>query len=128
MKMLIILAVLASGLSVAPVERADPSFTDKESILAVSRYDQAPALKTKLLEEELTLAPVIEVLTTYRKVSREQYLVYAHQTGACGTVTLKGGATYLWEIEPGYAATVTGHRGVTTYLLHPRLKIEPAHE
>lgn len=128
MKPLIILTVLACGLATAAVEPADPSFTDEASILSVSRQDQTEAVKSGSLKKELTLPQVIEVLTSYRKVDRDQYLLYAHQIGAFGTVTLKGGTTYLWEIEPNYAATVTAHRGKTVYLLHPRLKAEPARD
>ncbi|HEV2296782.1 MAG TPA: hypothetical protein VGR35_23270 [Tepidisphaeraceae bacterium] len=126
MKTSIIVTVLACTLAIAAVDRADPSFTDEASILSVSREDQTEAVKTGLLKKELTLPQVIEVLTSYRKVNRDQYLVYAHQIGARGA--LKGGTTYLWEIEPDDAARVTAHRGETVYLLHPRLKTEPARD
>ena len=62
--------------------RIDPSFTDEASILAVSRQDQTDALRTRLLKKELMLPEIINVLTNYRKVSREQYSVYDHQGGA----------------------------------------------
>ncbi|HEV2296247.1 MAG TPA: hypothetical protein VGR35_20550 [Tepidisphaeraceae bacterium] len=126
MKMSIIVTILACTLAIAAVDRAEPSFTDEASILSVSHEDQTEAVKTGLLKKEVTLPQVIEVLTSYRKVNRDQYLIYAHQSGARGAVTLKGGTSYLWEIEPDYAATVTAHRGETVYLLHPRLKTEPA--
>jgi hypothetical protein len=67
-------------------------------------------------------------LTTYRKVSRDQYMVYAHQPGVRGTVTLKGDVAYRWQIEPDYSATVTDERGATMYFLHPRLKIHPTRD
>ena len=129
MQMLALLPFVVCTLGTTAVERGQPSFTDEASILSVSREDQTEALKTGLLKAEVTLPQVIEVLTTYRKVTREQYRLAAHQiAGARGTVTLKGGVTYLWEVEPNYAATVKGHHGETVYLLHPRLKIEPARD
>jgi hypothetical protein len=123
-----IAAILFAGLLLCcPAARAGEPFTDELSILAVSREDQTNALKTKLLKKEVSLTEVITVLTTFHKVTREQYLVYDHQlTGARGSVTLKGGKNYTWAIEPGYAATVKGAQGDTTYLLHPKLKVEPA--
>lgn len=104
-----------------------PSFTDEASIMSVLREDQAEALKAQVLKKELTLPQVINVLTSYRKVTRDQYLVYAHRgLGARGSVTLKDGTIYVWEIEPDYAATVTAVPDETVYLLHPRLETESA--
>jgi hypothetical protein len=56
-------------------------------------------------------------------VTREQYLEYDHRSGAYGSVALKDGVTYLWDIELGYAGTVRAPWGGTIYLLHPSLKI-----
>jgi hypothetical protein len=118
--------VVTSVLGAGFAGRAGEPFTDEASILAVSREDQANALKTKRLHKELTLPAAITVLTTYKTVSRDQYLTYAHQSGAYGKVTLKGGKEYSWEIELDYAATVKGAQDEMIYLLHPKLDVQPA--
>lgn len=101
-----------------------PVFTTEGQILAVSRQDQSNAIKTKMAKREVLLSEVIKVLTTYRKVTKHQYMVYAHQIGVFGTVTLAEGTSYAWAIEPGYAATVKTAGGEETYLLSPELKTE----
>jgi len=126
MKVLFAAGVVTSVLGAGFACRAGEPFTDEASILAASRDDQANDLKTKRLKKELTLPAAITVLITYKTVSRDQYLTYAHQSGASGKVTLKGGKEYSWDIEPDYAAKVKGANGETTYLLHPKLKIQPA--
>jgi hypothetical protein len=115
--------VVASLLGSDSACRAGEPFTNEASILAISREDQANDLKTKRLKKELTLPAAITVLTTYRTVSRDQYLTYAHQAGAYGKVTLKGGKDFSWEIEPDYAAKVKGAGGETIYLLHRSLDV-----
>lgn len=122
MKTIFILWISIIALSVASTAGADGRFTDEASILAVTRQDQTPLLKIRMLKEELTLPQVLVVVTTYSKVDRDQYMVYAHQPGPQGTVTLKGDVTHRWEIEPNYAAKVTDRDGNIAYLLHPRLK------
>jgi hypothetical protein len=102
-------------------------FTNESAILAVTRDDQTESLKTKLLRKEVTATDAVNALTTYRVVTRDQYLEYAHQLGATGSVTITGRGTYLWDIEPGYAAVVTPPRGGgPVYLLHPDLKVPAA--
>jgi hypothetical protein len=113
--------VFASSLAYCPALLAGEPFTQESAVLAVSREDQTNALKARLLKEEVPLSQALAVLTTFKKVTQEQYLIYDHQVGARGTVTLKDGKTYTWAIEPGYAATVTDAGGATTYLLPPRL-------
>jgi hypothetical protein len=121
------IAVFACLFACCPALRASEPFAQESGILAVTREDQTNALKTRQLKKEVSLSEAIAVLTSFDKVTRDQYLTYAHQpTGARGTVTLKDGNTYTWEIEPGYAATVTDAKGGTTYLLHPRLTAKPA--
>ena len=115
------------GLLAAPAGPAGGRFTDESAILAVGRDDQTEALKTKRLKKEVTVTDAVKVLTTYRAVTREQYLEYAHQpTGATGSVRVKGRGMCLWEIEPGYAAVVTLPHGRRVYLLHPGLKVPMA--
>jgi hypothetical protein len=110
-----------------PESWAGEPFVDESAILAVSREDQANALKTRLLKKEVCLPEVLTVLTTFPRVSREQYLTYHHQiAGARGTLTLKDGKTCAWEIEPGYAAQVKDDKGTVTYLLHPSLPARQA--
>jgi hypothetical protein len=113
----VVTSVLGAGFAC----RAGEPFTDEASILAIAREDQANDLKTRRLKKEFTLPAAITVLTTYKMVSRDQYLTYAHQAGASGMVTLKGGKEYSWDIEPDYAATVKGADGNVIYLLHPKL-------
>ena len=96
-------------------------FTENCSIMAISREDQTNALAIHLLKNELTLSDALVVLTTYRRVTSEEYMLLAHQPGARGTVTLAGGASYRWEIEPGYAAELTMSEQPTVYLLRPGL-------
>lgn len=98
---------------------AAESFTDDASIMAISREDQANALATHLLKKELTLPEAIVVLTTFQRVSRDQYILYSHQPGARGSVTLKDGNAFAWEIEPGYAARLKGQGTIVIYLLRP---------
>src|SRR5262245_6005937 len=112
-------------LAVAPPPRAGAPFTDEAAILAVARDDQTEALKTKRLKKEVTITDAVTVLTTYRAVTRDQYLEYAHRFGATGSVTVKGVGVGRWAIEPGYAAVVTLPRGGRVYLLHPELKVPP---
>lgn len=120
-----LVAFAQSGLMNDVPRRPNQGFTDESQILGVSRESQADALKTRRIKKELTLSEVLVVLTTYRTVSREQYLIYDHVGGVQGTVTLTGGQVYLWVIEPGYAATVVDHQGHTTYLLRPDLEVRP---
>jgi hypothetical protein len=68
----------------------------------------------------LMISQVVQVLVTYQKVSMDQYLVFAHEPGSSGSVRLESG-TFLWQIEPDYAAVIVDHRGQRTFLLHPRL-------
>jgi hypothetical protein len=126
MRVLFAAGVVTSVLGTGFACRAGEPFTDEASILAVSRDDQANDLKTRRLKKEFALPAAITVLTTYQKVSRDQYLTYAHRSGATGKVTLKGGKEYSWDIEPGYAARVKGARGEIIYLLHPKLDAQPA--
>lgn len=107
--------------SLSTVSKAE-KFTDELAILGVSRMDQSAALESKLIEEEVGLCEVILVLTTYEMVSRQEYMVLAHQIGITGTVVLKGGETFLWSIEPGYAGTVTDSKGELVYLVHPKIR------
>jgi hypothetical protein len=100
-------------------------FTTERQILAVAREDQTKALKRKVVKREVLISEVIAVITTYRKVKELQYMVYHHQIGVNGTVSLTDGKTYKWSIEPGYAATVTAPNGDKVYLLHPDAKTEP---
>jgi hypothetical protein len=116
-------AVIATMLGAGSACRAGEPFTDEASILAISRIDQANDLKTRRLKKEFSLPAAITVLTTYRTVSRDQYLTYAHQSGAHGKVTLKGDKEYTWNIEPDYAAKVKGAGGEIIYLLHPKLDV-----
>ncbi|MEI6150725.1 MAG: hypothetical protein WCS01_16635 [bacterium] len=51
-----------------------PVFTTEDQILAVSRQEQNNAIKTKMVKREVLLTEVIKVLTTYRKVTKHQYL------------------------------------------------------
>jgi hypothetical protein len=126
MKLLFAAGVVASVLGAGFACRAGEPFTDEASILAVSRDDQANDLKSKRLKKEFTLSAAITVLTTYKTVSKEQYLTYAHQSGASGKVVLRGGKEYSWDIEPDYAAQVKGAHGEIVYLLHPKLDAQPA--
>jgi hypothetical protein len=128
MRMTVLFAagVVASFLGAGFACRAGEPFTDEASILVISREDQANDLKTKRLKKEFTLPAAIAALTTYQKVTRDQYLTYAHQRGAFGKVTLKGGKDYSWDIEPDYAAIVKGAHGEIIYLLHPKLDAQPA--
>ena len=106
---------------------AEKPFTEEPAILAVERDDQTQALKTKLLKKEIVVTEVVKVLTTYRAVTRDQYLSCDHQiAGACGSVKLKDRGTCLWRIEPDYAAVVTLPGGVEIYLLRPDLKVPAA--
>jgi hypothetical protein len=115
----------AVWLAWCPESRTGEPFTREPAILAVSREDQTNALKTRLLKKEVFLPEVITALTTFNKVTRDQYLLYDHQlAGAQGTVTLKDGKTYKWKLEPGYAAEVTSPGGDKTYLLDPRLPVK----
>ena len=118
--------LVTTVLGFGPACRAGEPFTDEASILAISRDDQANDLKTRRLKAEVTLPAAIAALTTYRTVTREEYLTYAHRSGALGKVTLKGGKEYSWDIEPGYAATVRGAGGEIIYLVHPKLDAQPA--
>jgi hypothetical protein len=126
MKAKLAAVVVASWLACCPGLRAGEPFTQESAILALTREDQTKALKTRMLKKEVTVSEVIAVLTSFNKVTREQYLTCDHQaSGVRGTVTLKDGKTYTWEIEPGYAATVTDRKGEKTYLLHPNLTVKP---
>lgn len=123
MKMFVALTCLANLF--AALSRADEPFQNERNILAIHREDQTQALQTEMLKKEVTLTEAIQVLTTYWTVTAEQYLGYSHQVGADGSVTLQGGVTCLWKIEPGYAAVVTSPSGRPIYLLHPDLKVSP---
>lgn len=98
---------------------AAEQFVDDASIVAISREDQTSALKARLLKKEFTLSEAISVLTTYKKVTRDQYIVYVHQPGARGLVTIRDGTVFAWEIEPTYAATLKSPATGTIYLLRP---------
>ena len=98
----------------------DP-FTDDSAIVAISREDHGDALANRRLPREITLAEALRVLTTYAKVTREEYMRLAHQPGWRGAVTLKDGATFEWTIERDYAAVVTDSRRNSTYLVRPDL-------
>jgi len=50
-------------------------------------------------------------MTSRTRYSQDQYMIYAHQTGVSGTVTLTGEKKYTWLTEPGYAATVKSEDG-----------------
>ena len=52
-------------------------------------------------------------------------MIYDHQIGVPGTVTLTDGKTYKWSIEPGYAATVKSADGKETFLLPPGARAKP---
>ena len=124
--MLCVLAFLAGAAHALASDTENvPTFTSEEQILAVSRQNQSNAIKTKIVKREVLLTEVIKVLTTYRKVTRHQYMIYAHQLGLSGTVTLTKGKSYTWSIEPGYAGTVKSADGEEVYLLRPELKTEP---
>jgi hypothetical protein len=102
-------------------------FVGEAAILVISRDDQTQALKTKAIEKEVTISEAIRVLTTYRVVTRDQYLNYDHTVGvACGSVKIKGRGTFLWAIEPGYAAVITPPQGGMVYLLRPDLDVPAA--
>ncbi len=107
-------------------DAATELFTDESSILAVTREDQTRDLEIQRLRKEVTLTAAIKVLTTYRVVTRDQYFIYTHQSGAYGSVTSKGRGTCLWEIELDYAAVVTLPNGGRIYLLDPGLKVPAA--
>lgn len=105
-------------LSACGICRAEARFTDEQSILAIAMDDanvDAPPDRPRLM-----ISQVVQVLVTYQKVSMDQYLVFAHQPGSSGSVRLESG-TFLWEIEPDYAAVIVDHRGQRTFLLHARL-------
>jgi len=103
------------------VQQTNEVFTTVSNIMAVSRDDQTMALKTDLLIKEVTIPDVVTVLTTFKKVTKAQYMIYDHMIpGARGTVTLRGGQLYTWELETGYAARVEDTHEVVTYLLSPK--------
>ena len=102
--------------------RAEGAFTQETAILAISREDQTEALKTKRLRKEFTLTETIRVLTTYRVVTRNHYIRYAHTLHfAEGAVTVKEHGNCQWQIEPNYAGVVTLPAGRRIYLLRPDL-------
>lgn len=118
-----IIAAILFGLLItgrANCQAAD-TFTNDSEILAVSREDQTNAIRTKILKSEFTVSQAIVALTTFKKVTRERYLDFAHQIGVTGTVTLKGGKTYSWSIEPDYSATVKDLQGEKMYLVNSKL-------
>jgi hypothetical protein len=118
---------LACLLGLPPVLDAGEVFVQEAAIRAVTMDDQTQALKTKAIDKEVTITEAIRVLTTYRIVTRDQYLNYDHALGvACGSVKIKGRGTFLWAIEPGYAAVVTPSQGGTVYLMRPDLKMPAA--
>jgi len=124
--MLCVLAFLVSAThALAGDTESVPVFTFEEQILSVSRQDQSNPINTRMVKREVLLTEVIKVLTTYRKVTKHQYMIYAHQPGLSGTVTLIGEKKYTWSIEPGYAATVKSEGGEEVYLFRPQLKTEP---
>lgn len=118
---------LAGILAVGAAPPVDALFTEEAAVLAVARDDQTEARKSNRLRKVVTVRDAVTVLTTYRVVTRDQYLEYAHQPGATGSVTVRGVGVCLWKIEPGYAAVVTlpGGDG-RIYLLHPDLKVPVA--
>jgi hypothetical protein len=124
----VIISGLLVVLAVQSTACGDEVFTTERSIASVSRAPQANALRTGLLREELVLSEVITVLTTYRSVDEREYRRFHHRIGAQGTVVLESGQTFLWEIQPGYAAKVVGHHNTTFYLLHPRLLTDDREE
>jgi hypothetical protein len=110
-----------------PALGATEVFVGEVAIMAVTMDDQAWALKTKAIDKEVTITEAIRVLTTFRVVTRDQYLSCDHTDGvACGSVTIKGRGTFLWAIEPGYAAVVTPPVGDKVYLLRPDLDVPAA--
>lgn len=126
MKVMFITMLITTLLCPVSACFAGELFTDEAAILAISREDQTNALKTGRLKRELTLSAAITVLTTYRSVTQERFLIFAHQPGVSGKLILKNGKAYTWTIEPDYAATLKGPGGETIYLLHPKLDIKPA--
>ena len=100
---------------------ADEPFMVERLIAGITRQDQSDAIRAGLLKRELTLSEAITALTTFARVSHEEYMTYAHQPGARGSLVLVGGVTLLWEIEPGYGAIVTTYENDRVYLLHPSL-------
>ncbi len=118
---------IACLLGAPPALGADEVFVQEAAILAITMDDQTHALKTRAIEKEVTITEAIRVLTTYRVVTRDQYLNYDHTDGiACGSVNIKGQGTYLWAIEPGYAAVVTLPVGGKVYLMRPELDVPAA--
>jgi len=99
---------------------SDATFTAENNILAMSRDPKS---------KDLSLVEAIKVLTTYRKVSAAQYSALDHLSSSPaikGQVTLTDGKVYTWNIEPGYAATLTGTERETIYLLRPDSKLTPS--
>lgn len=115
---LILMSVVFATVSVS---QAQDTFTTVGMIQAI-RLDAHPQnAATKPEIKKLALDEAIKVLTHFKRVTKVQYLMYAHQFGVPGSVTLNNGDAYLWEIEPEYAAVVVNTRGEKVYLLHPRL-------
>jgi len=114
------LAVMSLAFYLVADDTVSPAtFTTETNILAITREDQSNALKTKALRHEVTLSDVLQVLTTYSAVDKEAFLSFAHQLGATGTVTLVNGKTFVWHIEPDYAAVITDDQGAKVFLLKP---------
>jgi len=121
-----LLGFLVGSISLASDPKEVSVFTTEGKILTVSRHDQTQAIKTKMIRREVLLSEVITVLTTHRKVSKLQYMIYHHQIGVRGTVTLTDDKVYEWSIEPDNGAVVTTPEGEKIYLLHPDAKTEPS--
>jgi hypothetical protein len=124
MKTILTLAVLVAIQSICfcgEAQQTSEVFTTVSNIMAVSRDDQAQALKIGLVKKEVTIPDVVTFLTTFETVTKAQYMIYHHTIpGAKGTVTLTDGQIFNWELEPGYAARVEDAHGVVTYLLSPK--------
>jgi hypothetical protein len=115
---------IACLLEAPPALGADEVFVQETAILAITMDDQTHALKTRAIEKEVTITEAVRVLTTYRVVTRDQYLNYDHTDRiASGAVNIKGRGTFLWAIEPGYAAVVTPPVGGKMYLMRPELEV-----
>lgn len=95
-------------------------FASDNQIAAVTREENNHYEKRPVF-----LSEAISILTTYRVVTKDQYMVYDHGLICTrGTVSLTNGTTYKWFIEPDYAVKLTApDRGETIYLLHPYLKV-----
>ena len=117
---MLVLAILLSCVVATPSQiEAKKSFIHDVMIKAVRRESSPAIEKINPKKKFLNLREVLDVLTTFRVVSRDKYAVYDHQIPVRGSVELVDGSMYLWGIEPNYAATITDSRGNIIYLLCP---------